>query len=398
MSSRKLANWISSFMTYTDDSESPSLYREWTAYSTVAACLQRKCSFTAGHITFYPNCYVLLIGPPGSKKGTAMSFGKRLLTDTPGVMLSAQATTKESLIHELKKSKSTLIDPLSKTLVIEHSSMTIFSEEFTVFLGYSNKEFMDWMVDWWDCAGDTWTYRTKNMGEDTVRGVWVNMIGATTPEILMLTLPVAAVGGGLMSRIVCVYEERKGKTRSIFKQTLDEDLGRSLAHDLEVIVQLRGEYTESEGFRRIYDDWYDEQDKHPPFKDRRLAGYVSKRATHVVKICMIASASRSDSMTLEEEDFETALNILRRTEVKMARTFSGFGESDKSAIINKIATTIAMEKEILWSELLSLHYYDADRDTLRDIVATLKVMNYCDTISQESDALIVYREGGSLEI
>ena len=396
MSDRKLSNWIESYLKYTEDSEAPYLYRVWTAYSVVAACLQRKISFSKGHITFYPNIYVLLVGPPGAKKGTAMKPGIALLREIPGVKIAAQATTKESLVRELHTSTFTDADPETMEVFI-HSSMTICSEEFTVFIGYNNKELISWMCDWWDCQ-DPWEYQTKNMGHDCIRGIWVNMIAATTPDILILTLPQEAVGGGLMSRVICVLEEKKGKTKSIFDQSIDTDLWNTLVHDLEYISQMKGAYIASKGYQEVFDDWYYRQESNPPFTDRRLAGYVSKRATHIVKISMIASASRSSELVLEKEDFIAAREVLEKTEIKMPKTFSGFGESDMSSILAKVASTIAAYDGISFKDLLAQHYYDASKEVLRDIVATLTGMDYCSIATQPEGSFIVYNKEKGMKI
>ena len=60
---RKLNDWIDSYLEYTKNSEPPDLYKEWVAVSVVASILQRKCSLPWGDITFYPNMYIILVGP-----------------------------------------------------------------------------------------------------------------------------------------------------------------------------------------------------------------------------------------------------------------------------------------------------------------------------------------------
>ncbi|KKL25422.1 hypothetical protein LCGC14_2405480, partial [marine sediment metagenome] len=70
--SRILSNWIDSYLEYTEESEPAETYRLWCAIVTISAVLQRKCVFHWGALTFYPNVFVVLVGPPAARKGTAM--------------------------------------------------------------------------------------------------------------------------------------------------------------------------------------------------------------------------------------------------------------------------------------------------------------------------------------
>jgi len=204
-----MKDWIDTFLAYTDNTEPPLLYREWVAVSVVASALQRKCFLKWGHLKWYPNLYIVLVAPPGrARKGTAMGDGKQFLTKL-GIPLAAEAITREALIRELGKSTDTILRPEINKIIM-HSSLTVYSSELAVFLGKNNFQLLFDLTDWFDCA-DTWTYRTKNQGEDIINGVWVNLLGATTPELIQQSLPSDAIGGGLTSRIIFVFAGNKGK-------------------------------------------------------------------------------------------------------------------------------------------------------------------------------------------
>src|SRR4030066_746896 len=93
-SNRCLGDWISGFMQYTENSEPPTLFKKWTAISCIAAALQRKVRVEWGTaLTFYPNFYVVLVGPSATGKGTAMNPGLGILNEVPAVRMTAQATS-----------------------------------------------------------------------------------------------------------------------------------------------------------------------------------------------------------------------------------------------------------------------------------------------------------------
>ena len=210
MSERILEDWIDGYIKYTEDSEPCELYRKWAAISCIAAAMQRKCFIRWGpSLIFYPNLYIVLVGPAAARKGTAMSPGLDILQEIPNIKLSAQATSLQALIRTLKNTNSTDYDPETGKQNF-HSSMTIFSKEFTVFLGYQNHSLISALCDWYDCDRK-WSYETISRNREEITGVWVNLIGATTPELIQSSLPMEAIGGGLTSRIIFVYADGPGK-------------------------------------------------------------------------------------------------------------------------------------------------------------------------------------------
>jgi len=373
---RRLDDWLDSYMIYTENSEPPILYRKWSAISVLAACLQRKCRLDWGVIRCYPNFYIILVGESGKcRKGTALGPAESLLRDT-GVRLAAEATTREALIVDLEAAGWNEGSDGLKSPGL-HSSLTIFSNELTVFLGWDNRQLMIDMVDWYDCK-DEWKYKTKHHGDNKVVGVWVNLIGGTTPSLIRSALPHDAVGGGLTGRMIFVYEDRKAKT--VIFPSLSEEAERiepDLKADLVAISTMSGQFKLSEDFFDLWAEWYPKQDESPPFEDDRFGGYFERRPVHLLKLSMIMSASRSNSMVLEPIDFQKSLLLLKQTEVKMPRTFTGFGESRTAAVTERVMAFIAARGTTTFEELTRTFYRDADRDTLSSIIRTLGSMKFC---------------------
>lgn len=370
MSKRKLDDWLTAYSEYTYNSEPPDLFKIWSGISAIASVLKRKC-YSEWESRLYPNMYIVLVGPSGCRKGTALRPVRSLLSEL-GIKFAAEAITREALIRELANSQVT--DPNAITGEIAmHSSLTIFSEELTVFLGQNNWQLMSDLNNWFDCL-DTWTYRTKNMGEDVIIGVWVNLIGATTPEFLMSALPQDAIGGGLSSRILFVYGDKKSRLCPISIPTEEEKaLREDLSYDLDVISMLQGEFKYTEEFLSTYVDWYLETAKNPPFEDRNFLGYNERRATHLRKLAMIMSASRSDEMVMKSGDFTRALTLLEETEQFMPFAFTGRGRQKNSDILEAVLKLVCAKGAVSKKELLLRHYKDItarDLDEMLNTVAT----------------------------
>lgn len=371
---RLLPNWIEGYMRYTDyNLEPPMMYRTWTALSVIAAALQRKV-YLPWEKFLYPNMYIVLIGPPGHRKGSAMYPAEQLISDLGYVKLASEATTRENLIRELKNAAMMHTDPISQDTYF-HSSLTIHSAELTVFLGYKNTVLMSDLCDWYDCR-DRWRYRTKTQGEDNIIGVFVNLLGATTPELLQNTMSIDAIGSGLPSRIIFVYENQKGQaTPGAFVTDKELRIKDLLLHDLEQIYQMSGPFKVSGAYINKYTDWYLQQaNGKPPISDTRFGGYCERRATHLRKLSMLLSAARSNEMVVSGEDFLNSLKLLEQTEEKMPLTFIGLGKSHSAGILNEVTLFLSAIGETTAQELLRHFYRDLDFRTFENILAQLKGM------------------------
>lgn len=374
MSTRELPDWITGFVQFTDNSEPAAMFRMWTAISCIAAVLRRKCLLPWGSLTFYPNMYVVLVAPSGARKGTAMGPGFDLLQEL-GVKMTAEAITREALIRELSKSTESYVDITTGVMKL-HSSLTVFSKELTVFLGYQNFQLMSDLTDWFDCS-NMWTYRTKNQGVDVIDGVWVNLIGATTPALIETSLSHEAIGGGLTSRMIFVFEHKRGKSVALpWLTPADRELREKLLHDLERISMLQGEFSVDTSFIEDWVTWYETQDENPPFNDNRFNGYFERRAMHLLKLSMISNASHSDGMLMTSQDFKRARDVLESTEKKMPFAFSGVGRAAHADILAQVIAEMAIVGETTFAELMRKFYYDVDKFTLTKVLETLESMNF----------------------
>jgi predicted DNA-binding ribbon-helix-helix protein len=334
--------------------------------------------------------YVVLVAPPGkARKGTAMGPGLDFLDDL-GVKLAAEATTREALIRELRNCNDTIIFPNGKTEF--HASLTIYSEEFTVFLGYQNWQLINDLTDWYDCR-KRWTYQTKHMGTDDIIGVWVNILGATTPDMIQTSMPIETIGGGLASRMIFVYESRREKVVPIPFLTEEEiQLRELLMKDLEQIHILQGEFKVTTSFVESWVDWYTSSEASLSLEDNRLSGYVVRRPTHILKLSMILNASRGNEMLLEDRDFTRAVEILKRTEVKMPLTFGGVGKAKLSDILHNVMVEIAMQKKCTFQHLIGRFYRDVSHIELKNILSTLETMKFFFWVYEDNQQKLQYNE------
>lgn len=375
---RRLDNWISGFLEYTKEFEPPDSFLLWTAISTIGAALQRKVRLEWGADVYYPNFYIVLVAPPGrARKGTAMKPARDILRELK-IPLSADRTTLAALVQDLSSASDSYIDR-SKGVSIAHSSLTIFSPEFSVFCGKDNMDLLMNLADWFDCDS-LWENKTKTQGVEEIHGVFVNLIGATTPHLVQKNFNEMIVGGGLASRIIFICEQnRRFASPSPFFVLSEEGrkLKQDLVHDLAVIRNLAGPVKITEEFLKKYHDWYINQPEECPFDPYHFGSYWSRRSVHLRKLAMVIVAARQNNLTLTGVDFDAALTLLEQAEDKMPDVFAGVGASSDSELIHRVAQFIYRKKEVTFGEIMREFLMDTNLEQLRHILNGIKEAGFC---------------------
>lgn len=382
------SDFISTYMQYAKNTEPPTSYHTWSAISLISACLQRKCKFVFGSLTFYPNMYIALVGPPAARKGTAMNIAFPFI-EKLNIKVAAEAITREALIQELQAANDNDLDLKSGKRTF-HCSLTIWAQELAVFIGYNQTQLISDLTDWYDCK-NKWTYRTKTMGTDEIVGVYVNLFGAITPDLIRATMPIDAIGGGLTSRIIFIFEWDKEKVVPF--TTLEKDLLPGLMHDLEQIRMMSGDFTYTEEMKDLWIEWYSHHEENLPFKDSKFDGYFQRRGNHVLKLSMIMSASRSNEMLVTADDLVRAIEMLKEAEKNMPNTFSGVGRASHADVLSKIMINVSMagQSGIKVSDLLCMHKSDIDVHGMEKVICTLEAMNFIQRKVYPDDTLLIYK-------
>lgn len=370
MAQRHLPDWIDGYVEYLKSTESPKQFLRWSAISTIAGALQRKCRIKwEMAVDTYPNMYVVLVGPPAIGKGMAMGITSKLLKSV-GVKLAPSSCSRQALIDSLNKStNSEMLDGN----VIQHSSVTIIASELSVFFVQKDFDLISYITKLFDCEDD-FLYKTVGRGDEYIKNVFLNMLGATTPQVLQKSLPPEAIGGGLFSRIVLVYGDKKGNIVPLpFMVEQDARLYDWLEEDLDQIATLNGYYTFSPDIIEPWIRWYEANESKNPFKGHpHLEHYGGRRKTHLLKLMMICSASRSNTMHIELQDFERANAFLLDAEREMPKVFSGYGRSELAAQVKSIAELVRIRKTIPVSLLAQMYLGDLDHYELSRVIGSLQ--------------------------
>lgn len=329
---RKLDNWLESFMEYASFGEAPYNTLFWTGVSTVAGVLQRRVWLDMGYFQWIPNFYIILVAPPGIiSKSTTANIGMNLLRKIEGVRFGPDVVTWPALVSAMADAREEFCNP-STGEYIPQCAITIASDEFGNFLNPQDREMVDILVALWDGKRGTFDKMTKTSGNDQIINPWINIIACTTPAWISGNFPEYMIGGGFTSRCIFVYAEEKRQFVAYPKLNLPaewHEMQTNLIHDLEVMQQLAGEIELSKEAYAWGTDWYAHHwDNRPENLDTdQFAGYLARKQTHMHKLAMILTASRSNSLIIERSHLEEAHERITTLEADMPRVFQRIGQT-----------------------------------------------------------------------
>lgn len=341
--------FLQEYLEYVEDTESPRIYHVWSAISSVGAALGRRVSFPFGIGPIYPNEYILLVGPPATRKSTAINIAGRLIKRATSIRIAPEDTAgkRQGLIAAMEDRSeeertvedidmadiATFMQKVGETKVSldtsDRHTLYAIASEFSIFLGQNSNEMINFLTKVYD--GEDYGYRLKNQDLKLTEPL-MSLIGGTTPTSIVETFPNETIGQGLMSRIILVYANKKYKRIARPKQ-LDPDLENNIRELLNYIyLNFRGEFTETDKAREMSIALYD---KEIELEDPRFVYYCDRRQIHHIKLAMCLAAGRR-SMTIEMQDIQEADTILKYTEEFMPEALGEFGLSPLAAAKQKL--------------------------------------------------------------
>lgn len=376
---RKLDNWLDSYLTYVEDTESAKVFHKWVGISIIASALQKNVYIDLGRIKIYPNLYIVLVAEPGiARKSQAITFGKDIMNKL-GFKISADAITREALVAELAgATKSQTKDQdciLPEQKVV--SSLSIVSKEFESFLGQKteNRRMIVFLTDLYDAPDEPWVYNTRGRGEESIPPCCLNILGGTTPDSLSSQLPTAAIGGGLTSRIIFVYAATGSKKVPFpSKNSTIIKLESDLISDLSVIARMQGVYKYVGEVRKKWEHWYLSYNERDPGRlcgDHTFNGWYSRKPVLIQKVAQCIAAASRNNIELVWEDFERAIAYIEEIEVSMENAFTSVGRSEIAEDISKVMSIIEDFGEIAEKRLMQLVWRDIDAKKLENVMDTV---------------------------
>jgi hypothetical protein len=349
---RKLDNWLEAYIKYTSANEAPEPFHLWSGVWALSSVIQRKAWLDFAYYFEHPNFFIVLVGLPATHKSTACEIATKLLINVEGLedSLGPDMTSIEALIAGIPSTESEFE---YRGEIYKHQSIAISVPEFGSFIGEKDVTKCTNLCRLYDSA-ERFEKWTKSQGSDHLRNYFVTMEACSTAEQLMDHLPTGAIGGGLASRILYIVQDpdpdRENSLPSLPYSTrmLKYDLIDDLTH---IATRIKGEFKISVNAVEFYDEWYKSRNKNKIILDPMFDHYYNRKPTHLLKLAMILSASRGDSMTISYKDLQNSLRMLNVAEPRMPEAFSGVGANPLLKILNTLMNLLRSKGKIHRNEI-----------------------------------------------
>jgi hypothetical protein len=386
---RNLQNWLTAYLEFTAETESPACYHFWTGATILSAATRGRVSLDMKMFRVFPNIFTILVGPSGARKSAATSIGIKIAREV-GIKKFSDKITGAALIRDLSKNQEQLAIPLDVKKGIEggvevkfNAPMMIYASELGVFLGqdaYGSGVITD-LTDLYDNPLPDWKKTTISRGDEFVPAPFVTLLAASTPQTLKDVLPAESVGQGFTSRIFFVWGD--GRRKRVPFPIWDEGIAmlqKNLIADLKNIMQLTGEFQFTPGARDRYTEVYmKSKEPHEEYQDERLQGYASRKATHLLKLSMICSLAKRSDLIIDEDAWSYAEDALKWVDQGISYVFAGHGAASNSQDVVRVFKQIQHAEAavgfISYPELLKRNYNFLNLQEFDSVMNTLVGMS-----------------------
>lgn len=378
---RKFENWLLAFRNWTvPRTEAPENFLIWTGLFTIAVSVRKHVRISKKHLAgweAYPNIFVIFVGPPASRKTTAMNFADDLLCKIPEIQAAPTRATESALGTALATSKD--------------GSTYITASELASFISKSKLDMYEFLTDGYDTRKDI-KILTQIRSLETVTNPCINMLACTQPIWLSENMPASVIGGGFASRCLIIQEDVASNWK-LFRRDIDmkhyDNMEKDLISDLLHIANLRGDFEiEDTSLENEMDAWYIEGMEIIHTRDSKLQGYYGRRHVHLLKTCMLLSLAQKDELVITRENFIQAKMILEMAEKKLINVFKGIGKNIFTVEMDDIRNFISVRKKVERQLVLKNFQASALPDVLNKLIDGLIMMGDVETTVENKTAYL----------
>ena len=292
--------WLDALMSQTSELESPRRYFYFAGLAALSAAAGRKIWLDrGGAYKLYPNLFVMLVGPSGIKKGLPIRVAEKLVTEMKYTKVIAGRSSIQAIIEHLGHSTMDTSGDVSKD-----ASAFIVSGEFSQSI-LNDEQAFTILTDLYDSQWKDEHTNLLKSGKSILRNVYLVMLGASNQVHLHSVIGQRDIQGGFIARTLIVNEEKINKKNSLVRKQPNMIDYTGLVGRLCEISDLKGEFEYESDAADFYEAWYDAYE--PGSEDN--TGTNNRMPDTILKVAMLLSLSRGDSMLLSTEDLQEAISI-----------------------------------------------------------------------------------------
>jgi hypothetical protein len=305
--------WLRDYLSFHQLSEAPDSFHLFAGIALLTNALGKQMRYLVGTEFIYAPLSIFIISPAGQARRGDVIRGVKAIAAQAGLSTLNGAVTPEGLVNHMEGEPHTLL----------------LAEEAAALL--SKVEYMKDMPRLLCELIDMTPVDRKLKGERiNIPNPVFSCILSCAPSWITDAMPKTAVGGGLFSRVVLVVEDARQRLHPFpYKLATAEavvNMQMKLGRDLrDAVDQSAGQLTWSTEAEKVWEDFYNDNDRSMRSADDKKAIYYARKPVHVIKMVMGLTASAGLGMECSEGTLETALALLRMVEERMDSIYVGAG-------------------------------------------------------------------------
>ena len=340
--------------------------------------MKRNVFITRSFYKIFPNQFIILVGPPGVGKGTAINPALALCKLADTVNYISDRSTAEKIIDILAAGFQKVVtgtpvgsQPLTTTQsggtvsIFNDSSAAIISTELPMLLNGSDL-MLPLLCEMWD--KNEFDYNTKTKGSRRIKDLCVSLLGGCVPDYIrkLNKDAMASINSGFTSRCIFVFANDKSKKVAWPNVMIGTQLEKDLVKDLQYINStLRGTFTFTQSAHKALADYY--QTIKPEQFDTEVTGnFKARMFSHILKTSMSLCVSEKDQLEIELPHVEKSIELVEEVLSTLDVTFRNVGESPLLVALERVmdyveAVGICTREEIAKATYRHITDYDLDR-------------------------------------
>lgn len=303
-------NLIALYLHAAGKSEVPPEFHYWACLSLLAATVGDRVSvekFRDSRLA--PNMYVLLLGPSGLGKGTAIDVAARYTDKVPRINFFRGKATAQYLVDYMGGAHKTG----DGKWVIENTKLYLCTPELAMSVGRGDAadDFIKFMTEVYTGGSYPLRVGTRTRGLVEVRNPTINWIGGSTIQWLRDCIPQDAIEGGFFARTFCIgaaYDLNKRFRRPEYPHDYDVIVDHIRAR-IYTLAHLEGTFELTPDAERLETIWYETREAP---QDERLIPTWKRAHDALLKVAMLLSLADTDDLVITADHINRARLTVER--------------------------------------------------------------------------------------
>lgn len=387
-------NFLEGYQVWSGGNEAPEIYHRWAGLSVISSLVSRRVWVEQGQDIVMANLYILLVGPAGNGKSTAMKVARGIVRQFKDMSspIPPKNQTWQSIVQDLGDEHQ----PYQKSFLNQeekvcyaHASM--FCNEFATLLKTDPLGWVTFLTDIYD--EDSYEYKIKNAPKDGkkldyIENPYVTFLGCMTPELTANNIQEGIITTGFSRRCIFVYSTRSHKCIPRRTTTANQLSARDwLTKWANKLAMVQGMFRWDDDAVEYFDTWYakNKQLMHI-ITDGFLSSWLNSKNQIVIKVAMMLSLSDNIDLRLRKQDVIEAIQLIDETELHFHKIFAAAGRNPIAMISMKILTQLEqVAKPIIDKQIYrDMHPHgstDEIKEAIRHLIDTNQVAMVQNTIS-----------------